>query len=314
MFLSKKLKIYFILFSFVILTFKHSYALENKILLKIDKEIVTTIDIFEEIKFLKIFNPEIDSLSETELFEISKNSIIRDKIKKIELMNFVEELKVEDKFLMSLLKRKYLDLEINSVKNFENYLKNNNLDIKMVIEKFTIEIMWNDLIYQKFNKSIVIDKEKIKKEILQKPQKNLQKELLLSEIVFSVNNKDEFKDKYEKILLDIKNIGFKKTAYIHSSSDTAANGGLIGWVKKDNLNKSIANIVSNLQPGEFSKPIRASSGFIMIKLEEEKDQVLEFNLDNKIDEVIRFKRNEQLNQFSSMYLNKLKKNLIIYGL
>ena len=52
----------------------------------------------------------------------------------------------------------------------------------------------------------------------------------------------------------------------------------------------------------------------MIKLEEEKDQVLEFNLDNKIDEVIRFKRNEQLNQFSSMYLNKLKKNLIIYGL
>ena len=314
MFLSKKLKIYFIIFSFVILTFKHSHALENKILLKIDKEIVTTIDIFEEIKFLKIFNPEIDSLSETELFEISKNSILRDKIKKIELMNFVEELKVEDKFLISLLKRKYLDLEINSVKNFENYLKNNNLDIKMVIEKFTIEIMWNDLIYQKFNKSIVIDKEKIKKEILQKPQKNLQKELLLSEIVFSVNNKDEFKDKYEKILLDIKNIGFKKTAYIHSSSDTAANGGLIGWVKKDNLNKSIANIVSNLQPGEFSKPIRASSGFIMIKLEEEKDQVLEFNLDNKIDEVIRFKRNEQLNQFSSMYLNKLKKNLIIYGL
>ncbi len=314
MFLSKKLKIYFILFSFVILTFKHLHALENKILLKIDKEIVTTIDIFEEIKFLKIFNPEINSLSETELFEISKNSILRDKIKKIELMNFVEELKVEDKFLMSLLKRKYLNLEINSVKNFENYLKNNNLDIKMVIEKFTIEIMWNDLIYQKFNKSIVIDKEKIKKEILQKPQKNLQKELLLSEIVFSVNNKDEFKDKYEKILLDIKNIGFKKTAYIHSSSDTAANGGLIGWVKKDNLNKSIANIVSNLQPGEFSKPIRASSGFIMIKLEEEKDQVLEFNLDNKIDEVIRFKRNEQLNQFSSMYLNKLKKNLIIYGL
>ena len=90
-------------------------------------------------------------------------------------MNFVEELKVEDKFLISLLKRKYLDLEINSVKNFENYLKNNNLDIKMVIEKFTIEIMWNDLIYQKFNKSIVIDKEKIKKEILQNPQKTSSK-------------------------------------------------------------------------------------------------------------------------------------------
>ena len=146
------------------------------------------------------------------------------------------------------------------------------------------------------------------------PQKDLQKEILLSEIVFSVNNKDELQDKYEKILLDIENIGFKKTALIHSNSDTASNGGLIGWVKKDNLNKSIEKIISDLQPGQLSKPIRTSSGFIMLKLEDEREQTLEFNLNDKIQEVIRFKRNEQLSQFSSMYFNKLKKNLIIYGL
>ena len=184
----------------------------------------------------------------------------------------------------------------------------------MIKEKFTIEIMWNDLIYQKFNKKIIIDKDKIKKEILQNPQKDLQKEILLSEIVFSVNNKDELQDKYEKILLDIENMGFKKTALIHSNSDTASNGGLIGWVKKDNLNKSIAKIISDLQPGQLSKPIRTSSGFIMLKLEDEREQTLEFNLNDKIQEVIRFKRNEQLSQFSSMYFNKLKKNLMIYGL
>ena len=34
----------------------------------------------------------------------------------------------------------------------------------------------------------------------------------------------------------------------------------------------------------------------------------------KIEESVRFKTNDQLNQFSSMYFNKLKKNLIIYGL
>ena len=114
--------------------------------------------------------------------------------------------------------------------------------------------------------------------------------------------------------LDIKNIGFKKTALIHSNSDTASNGGLIGWVKKDNLNKSIIKIITNLQPGQLSKPIRTSSGFIIIRLEDEREQILEFNLDDKIQEVVRFKRNEQLNQFSSMYFNKLKKNLMIYGL
>ncbi len=314
MVLPKKFKIFIIFLFLIIFCTKQSHTLENKILLKIDNEIITSVDIFEEIKFLKIFNPEANNLSESELFEISKNSILRDIIKKIEIMNFVDELKVEDKFLLSLIKRKYLNIEIDSFEDFENYLNKNNLNVKMITEKFTIEIMWNDLVYQKFNKKIIIDKDKIEKEILQNPQKDLQKEILLSEIVFSVNNKDEFKDKYEKILLDIENMGFKKTALIHSNSDTASNGGLIGWVKKDNLNKSITKIISDLQPGQLSKPIRTSSGFIMLKLDDEREQKLEFNLNDKIQEVIRFKRNEQLNQFSNMYFNKLKKNLMIYGL
>ena len=79
---------------------KHSYGLENKILFKIENEIITTIDIFEEIKFLKKFNQETNNLSETELFEISKNSILRDKIKKIEIMNFVKELNTPKKDLI----------------------------------------------------------------------------------------------------------------------------------------------------------------------------------------------------------------------
>ena len=314
MVLPKKFKIFIIFLFLIIFYTKQSHTLENKILLKIDNEIITSVDIFEEIKFLKIFNPEANNLSESELFEISKNSILRDIIKKIEIMNFVDELKVEDKFLLSLIKKKYLNIEIDSFEDFENYLNKNNLNVKMITEKFTIEIMWNDLVYQKFNKKIIIDKDKIEKEILQNPQKDIQKEILLSEIVFSVNNKDEFKDKYEKILLDIENMGFKKTALIHSNSDTASNGGLIGWVKKDNLNKSITKIISDLQPGQLSKPIRTSSGFIMLKLDDEREQKLEFNLNDKIQEVIRFKRNEQLNQFSNMYFNKLKKNLMIYGL
>ena len=174
--------------------------------------------------------------------------------------------------------------------------------------------MWNDLIYQKFSKKVVIDKNRIKNEISQNSQKKFQKEFLLSEIVFNVANKDEFNNKYQKILVDIEKVGFKKTALIHSNSDTAANGGLIGWVKEVNLNKRLKKVISELKPGQFSKPVRTSSGFIIIKIDEEKEYVLKFNLTDRIDEIIRFKTNEQLNQFSNMYLNKLKKNLIIYGL
>ena len=293
---------------------KHSYGLENKILFKIENEIITTIDIFEEIKFLKKFYQETNNLSETELFEISKNSILRDKIKKIEIMNFVKELKVEEKYLTQFIRNKYTQKGFDSIENFEKYLRENELNIKLIKEKFTIEIIWNDLIYQKFNKKIVIDKEKIKNEILQNPQKENQRELLLSEIVFNSNNKTDFKNKYEKILFDIEKIGFKKTALIHSDSSTASNGGLIGWVNEDNLSQAIKKVISKLQSGQFTKPIRTSSGFIIIKIEEEKKYTSKLNLDDKINEVIRFKTNDQLNQFSNMYFNKLKKNFIIYDL
>ena len=314
MYLEKKLKIIFFILLIILFNIKNSIALENKILFKIDNEIITTIDIYEEIRFLKIFNPESNNLNEEKLFEISKNSILRDKIKKIEIMKFIKELKTDDKFLLKFIKNRYSKMNINSLENFESLLRFNNLNVKNVKEKFYIELIWNDLIYQKFHDKVIIDKERIKNEILQNPKKENQKEHLLSEIMFIVNDKADFKNRYEKILLDIKNLGFKKAAILHSTSDTASNGGLIGWIKEDNLNQNIKDIISELLPGQLSKPIRTSSGFIIIKIEDKKEYVTEFNLAKKIEEVVRFKTDDQLSQFSSMYFNKLKKDLVIYGL
>ena len=314
MYLIKKLKNLFIILSIITLNIGQSIALENKILFKVENEIITSIDIYEEIEFLKIFNPEINNLDESELLEISKNSILREKIKKIEIMNFVEEPKVDDKFLIRIINNKYSRLKINSIKEFENYLKDNNLNVKKVKEKFTIEIIWNDLIYQKFNKKIIINEDSIRKEILENSQRKQLEELLLSEIIFDASNKNEYLEKYEKILFDIEKSGFKKAALIHSNSETATNGGIVGWVQENNLNQNIKKVISELQAGQISKPIRTSSGFIIIMIEDKRVSELKFNLTEKIDEAIRSRRNDQLNQFSNIYFNKLKKDLIIYGL
>ena len=314
MYFPGKLKTLILASLFIIFNIQNSNTIENKILFKIDNEIITTIDIYEEIKFLRIFNPEINNLEDAELFEISKNSILRDRIKKIEILEFINELKVEDKFLLNIIKSKYSKTNIDTLEEFKIYLKKNKLDFNNVSEKLTIELIWNDLIYQKFNKKISIDKEKIKKELLQNSKEERQRELLLSEIVFTENDKINFEKRYEEILSDIYSIGFKKTALKHSDSDTASNGGLIGWIKVNNLNQDIKEIVTQLKTGQFSKPIRTSSGFIILKIENEREYLSEFNLADKMQEAIRFKTNDQLNQFSRMYFNKVKKNLIIYGL
>jgi len=313
MFLKKKLKVFFILLS-SILYFQTLNAIENKILIKIDNEIVTTLDIYDEIKFLKAFNPEVNSLDEKELFEISKNSIQKSIIKKIELDKFVEELKVNDQFLSKLIVNKYSKIGIDSLEEFETVLKEKNLDVKLIKEKFYIELIWNDYIYQKFYNKVIIDREKIKKEILSNPKQENQRELLLSEINFSATSKIDFENKYKKILSDLKKIGFQKTAMIYSNSETASNGGLIGWVKEDNLNLTIKKIIPNLKIGQVSKPIRTTSGFIILKIENEKEYSTSLNIDEKIDEIIKYKTNDQLSQFSNMYFNKIKKNLIINDL
>ena len=308
--LKKKFKLFSILLT-LILYFQILNALENKILFKIDNEIITTLDIYEEIKFLKTFNPEINNLDEKELFEISKNSILKNTIKKIELNKFVEELKVDDKFLSKLIVSKYSKIGIDSLEKFEIILKNKNLDVKLIKEKFSIELIWNDYIYKKFYNKIVVDRKKIEKEILNNPIQENQRELLLSEINFSVANKIDFKDKYEKILSDLEKIGFQKTAIKHSNSDSASNGGLIGWVKEDNLNIAIKKIISSLRIGQISKPIRTTSGFIILKIEDEKEYSANLNINEKIEEIIKFQTNNQLSQFSNMYFNKIKKDLII---
>ena len=76
-------------------------------------------------------------------------------------MNFVKEFKVDDKFLLGFIKSKYSKIGINSIEKLENYLSDNNLNRENIMEKFYIQIIWNDLIFQKFKNKVVIDKEKI---------------------------------------------------------------------------------------------------------------------------------------------------------
>ena len=315
-FIHKKnsLKIFFIILLLLIFNHQKLNAIENKILLKIDNEIITTIDIYEEIKFLKLFNPQVKNLSENEVLEISKNSILRNRVKKIEILKFVKEIKVNEKFLLKVIKNKYSKIGLNSLDSFENYLKKNNLNVNKVKEKISIELIWNDIIFQKFNSMVSIDREEIKKKILENPQKKTQNKLLLSEIIFNVDKKADYEEKFQKILDDIEKTGFKNAALIHSESETASNGGLIGWVKIDNLNEAIKKEISSLKIGQFSKPLRTSSGFIIVKIDDKKVDEIEFNLDREIEEIVNFKRNEQLDQFSNIYFNKIKKDLKIYEL
>ena len=63
--------------------------------------------------------------------------------------------------------------------------------------------------------------------------------LLLSEIIFTINDKKELESKYEEIKKSINEIGFEETARIYSLSDSKKSGGNLGWIYKNQLSKEI---------------------------------------------------------------------------
>jgi len=287
-------------------------AVENKILLKIDNEIITTIDVSNQINYLIAFNPKIKELQDQRIFEIAKQTIIKEKIKKLEILKKIEKINIEDKYLDEYLKSKYFSLGFDDKNQFDEYLKINNLNIDKIREKISIELVWNQLIYEKFIKNVKLDEEEIKNKILD--QKNRKtKEYLLSELVFQISDETNVNKKYEEIRNEIEQNGFENAAIIYSISDTSTSGGKIGWIKENSLNDKIKKVVMETKIGSYTKPMRIPSGFLIlfVKNIKEINENLEINIENEIAQNIEIATEQQLNDFSNIYYNKIKKEFSI---
>jgi peptidyl-prolyl cis-trans isomerase SurA len=295
-----KIILLLILFFFNTVTF----SLENKILLKINNEIVTTIDIYKEIQYLKIINPKINELEKEKIYEIAKNSLVKDKIKEIELKNNFKNLKIDDSYYELLLNNFSKERGFVSVSKFREYIENNKLDIKNIEKKIKYEVLWNQLIVKKFLNKVKIDKEQIINDL---KKNNKQTEYLLSEIIFDIENKNKLKKKLDLIKKDIKDKSFQSAATIHGISSTASNGGLIGWVKKSSLNPLIQEKISITGIGNITEPIIVPGGFMILKIDDIRTTNKEFKSEDEIKSIIDAKTNEQLNQYSIIYFNKIKK-------
>ena len=305
-----RFSIYFLIF---FLNFISLGSFENKILIKIDNNIITTIDLYNESNYLLAVNSELKKLEKNAIFEIAKNSLIKDRVKAIELLKNNKNLQTDEKYINELIKSIYKNLNLDSYENFIDYLKAFDVPIEYIKSKISIQLEWNNLIAMKFLKNVVVDVEKIKNE-LQKDLYKSSKEYLLSEIVFDVPTNKNYKEKIEIIENDIAKEGFLNAVLIHSISNSASNNnGKIGWVNETSINKNIIQILNNLKIGDHTKPITVPGGFLILKIED--IRVVEnqnYDLDKKIKETINIKRNEQLNSFSNIYFNKVKKNLEIY--
>ncbi|MDA9106475.1 peptidylprolyl isomerase [Candidatus Pelagibacter sp.] len=306
----------FILIIFITnLFFNQAQSMETistKIVYRIQNEIITNVDIKNEFKYLVALNNTLKELDKKKILTISSESIIKEKIKKIEISKNFKKIKVEKEYLNALLKNTYSRLGLKSLDDFELYLKDYDLILKNIEKKITIDALWNELIYDKYASQITINKEQIKKKIL-KNKKVQSKEYHLSEIIFNVVSKGEIEKKYKEISKSINQIGFENSASIYSISETAKIGGDIGWINENSLNNKIKINIKNLKIGEISKPMILSNGVLILKVVNTKHTKINIDVESELKKAINYERNRQLNQFSQIYYNKIKKNLEFDG-
>ena len=277
-----------------------------KIELQIGNEILTNIDFLNEKNYLIALNNNLKTLPKNQLKKISKESLIREKIKKIELLKFYDFEKA-DKYSDQLLSDFYKRLNFKNKDDFNSYLISYNLNISDIREKLKIETLWNEMIFQKYNNQIKIDKEKIKTKI--KNQKKILKEYNLSEILFQLKSDEKLLDKYNLILQNIENSGFKNSANIFSISDSSKFGGEIGWINQNQLNDNLLREIENLNINKLTKPIQTSNGYLIIKLNNNREKKKELDFERTFKQMITEEKNRQLNQFSLIYFNKIKQNI-----
>jgi peptidyl-prolyl cis-trans isomerase SurA len=300
--------IFFGLLTLTFLQINAANTVENKILFKVNNEIITSMDIFHELKYLEVINDQFKNTDKNQAFEIAKKSLIKEKIKEIELNKFVKEIDLEDKFFKNILVSYFRQIEIQTIDDFEKYFISLDLDPELIKKKISIEVLWNDLIVSRYKQRVKINKETIVNDI---QQNDKQQEFLLSEILFKINSNEKLDEKYQKIKDKIQNSSFSEAALTFSISDTSSVGGDLGWIKEKSISKKIKDSLQNINIGEHSNPILIPGGFLILKIREVKETNKNFDLNEEVERIIKEKTNEQLNQFSNIFFNKVQKNIII---
>ena len=275
--------------------------------MKIDNEIITSLDIEKEINYLVALNPKLSQINRDELFLIAKKSTTKEFIKKKEIQKY-KKLDLQNPQINDVLNNIIINLNLSNEKQLKEYIKNFNLSIEDLKRKIEIENEWKNLIYSRFIKSVKIDKEELIKKINISSKEKFLKEYNLSEIVFTKKNNITLDKLYTAIQESIQINGFENTANIYSISNSSKAGGKIGWVRKDSLSDQIILKLKDLKKGDYSSPIQINNNFFIFKINEIRKIEVEIDKNKELDKMIIFEKSKQLDKFSNIFYNRIKLN------
>ena len=288
------------------------YALENKILAKVENQLISSFELKNKIKLiLFLTNQQINQKNVDNSKREALESLINLKLKKEEVLKFnlTDNLDVRaNKYVNNLSTRYNTDL-----KGLKKIFNERGIDYELFFEEIKIEMGWQKIIYNIYKEKININDIEIEEELKNMIKNNENnKEYRLSEIEILIENNLDFKTKIEEIKNQIIQIGFKNTAIKFSSSSTALNGGDLGWINSKTLSKKVQNIVTKIKKGEVSEPLIQGNSILFLKLIDIRTSRNDIaNIDQLKKKIVTTKQNDMLNLFSNNHLSKIRNKALI---
>mgnify|MGYP000645429465 FL=1 len=303
-----KIKTCKIIFFYFVFLFAQANAITNKILLKVENEIITSYEVKNKIlTSLVLAGNEISQENINKLKKQALESLIENKLKIIELEKFKIK---KDSNQINL----YLNsISGNDILALENKFKINNLDYNLFLEEIEIQTKWQNFIYLFYKGKIEIDENSINNDIekIVKDKKNFQ-EYKISEIEINIEENSNI----DQIVLDLKNKikdeGFETAALNYSISSSSNNKGSLGWISSNSLSQEIFEILKKLNTGQISRPIKRQNSILFLKLDDVRTSKVEnINIEDLKIKMIDRKKNEMFNLYSKSHLSKLRNSVLI---
>ena len=297
--------IIFLLFTFSSLNAKIS----NFIVVKVGNEIISNIEIENEIKKILFFSKRDLTLKNIkEAKPVAIRYLIDNKIKKME----VDKYKIKD-FSKSDLDSYILSVAINfntETNGLKKIFKDMNLNYDSLVDNHKTELLWNSLIYILYNKQITINESEIEKAMTAVSNKTSDKEFKLSEI--EIPKTVDVDVIIGEVYNYIKKNGFKSAVKKYSSSNSVLNNGSIGWFEEKSLSDNYKKNLKNLKKGDVSNPISTENSFFILSIDDVKFKPsVKNNIDDFKKNIINQKKNEKLNLFSRSHFSNLKNRTLV---
>ena len=269
--------IVFLKFIFLIFIFYHYgfFKFQTKsiekfegLIVSVNSNVLTTYDLSERIKLaLKALDLEDNISNRDNVREKVLELLIIEKIKKSEAakenINHTEDELIDFASLLYNFPRE----QFEEFKLFIN--EENSIDVDILMEQLSAELMWKKLLQKKFSSKIIISQQEIEKILNDEKKKQGKYEYNFTEVFFENKTNNDWSESKKKLknfvsLLD-QGISFNNLADKYGFGNENQDSEL-NWTIEDNLDIEVKKILTEMKEGDISKEIKVNDGYKIVKL------------------------------------------------